>query len=121
MNEDLNNCTYCGCYTNAHMRACCNAGRDIDKLRYVLDSQGEQLKQCQSENAMLHKDNLRLLEDRDDFIPTPYTHIRHDKSGELWKMQHVPGCEWFAGECDCGANAINAQIEVMDKQLKKVT
>ena len=46
------------------------------------------------------------------------TGIRPDKSGALWKMKHVPGCEWFDGECDCGANAINALIEVQAKQIK---
>ena len=42
-----------------------------------------------------------------------YTHIRRDKSGNLWHMRHYPNCNWFTGSCTCGADAINEQIDLM--------
>jgi len=31
--DDFYHCEFCGCYTNAKMRACCDKGREADKKK----------------------------------------------------------------------------------------
>lgn len=53
MGKDFRICEYCGCNTNASIRACCNAGRDIDELE-------AHNKILQAENAKLKEENKGL-------------------------------------------------------------
>lgn len=45
-----------------------------------------------------------------------YKHVRHDAG--VPRMKHIPGCNWYPGECGCGAEHINAHIDSQAEQLK---
>lgn len=78
--DEFRQCEYCGCNTNAKQRACCNAGREVDRLAaevelltgtvipdLKLDCEG--LKYVIEENQKL-RGALREIEDNDHATTT---------------------------------------------------
>ena len=47
---------------------------------------------------------------------TEYSHVWIEPDGEL-SMKHIPGCNWYFGDCTCGADALN---ELIDKQATEL-
>ena len=59
--------------------------------------------------------NKEVKERKVTHMRNKYTSIR-GKDGE-YRMKHTPGCDWWAGECHCGANILNAQTDTLTAAL----
>ena len=80
----------------------------MNKINYKV-GQDDVYPKCQQWMGPVHVCQSTLEEDSE--IQPEYTGIRRDKSGLLWHMKHIPNCPWWAGQCRCGADTINAMIE----------
>jgi len=84
---------------------------EVARLNYYIDVVLREMKELRTK-LNTQAERIAELEKRPDFT-------RGTRKDKNIRMKHLPGCDWYAGECDCGANDLNAQTDRLTEANKK--
>jgi len=105
------------------------AKHEIDRLTEELKSKDEEIQRLnelvfayESVNAPINPllaEKQALTERIAELSDDSHAAGTRKHSGEI-RMKHIAGCDWFAGECGCGANNLNVQTDRLTAEKEQL-